>query len=482
MSLKIYNTLSRQKEDFVPVQEGKVGIYVCGPTVYGDSHIGHAKSYISFDIMVRYLRYIGYSVLYVQNITDVGHLTDDADDGEDKIAEQAKRERIQPMAVVEYYMRSYFEDMDKLNNLRPDISPRASGHIIEQIEIIKQLIAKGHAYQADGSVYFDVSSFPSYGKLSRRSVDDMIAGTRVETRSGKRHPADFALWKIADPDHIMQWPSPWGYGYPGWHIECSAMSMKYLGEEFDIHGGGIENQFPHHECEIAQSEAATGKKFAKYWVHNNMVTVGGIKMGKSLGNYITLKQAFKTVSPLVIRFFILQSHYRSPLDFSTDALTAAQKGYDRLLNTVSALRKRATTSTNGTEFPINVASYTAELKSALDDDFNSAQAIAKLFDLSREVNQYLNDGSIYSSASIDNVLQIFNDYADTILGILPNENEVLETREKPLDNQLIGLLIDTRSMARKQKNFEISDYIRNKLAEMGILLEDARDGTTWKRG
>jgi cysteinyl-tRNA synthetase len=386
------------------------------------------------------------------------------------------------MAVVEHYMRSYFEDMDKLNNLRPDISPRASGHIIEQIEIIKQLIAMGHAYQADGSVYFDVNSFPSYGKLSRRSVDDMVAGTRIETRSGKRHPADFALWKKADPDHIMQWPSPWGNGYPGWHIECSAMSMKYLGEEFDIHGGGIENQFPHHECEIAQSEAATGKSFAKYWVHNNMVTVDGIKMGKSLGNYITLKQAFHQVPPMVIRFFILQSHYRSPLDFSTGTLTAAQKGYDRLIQTVSALRKRIATPTNGAEFPINVELYATELKSALDDDFNTAQAIAKLFDLSREVNQYLNDGILYSSSSIVNVLQIFNDYADTILGIMPNENEVSETREKPLDNQLIKLLIDTRSIARKVKNFEISDYIRNKLAEMGILLEDARDGTTWKRG
>jgi cysteinyl-tRNA synthetase len=481
MPLKLYNSLTRQKEEFKPINEGKVGIYVCGPTVYGDPHVGHAKSYISYDVIVRYLRYLGYSVLYVQNITDVGHLTDDADGGEDKIIEQAKRERIQPMAVVEHYMRSYFEDMDKLNNLRPDISPRASGHIIEQIEMIKQLITTGHAYEADGSVYFDVGSYDSYGKLSGRSIEDMVAGTRVEARIGKRNPADFALWKKAEPGHIMQWPSPWGEGYPGWHIECSAMSMKYLGDEFDIHGGGIENQFPHHECEIAQSEAATGKDFVKYWLHNNMVTVNGTKMGKSLGNYITLKQAFEIVPPLVIRFFILQSHYRSPLDFSTDALAAAQKGYDRLIKSVVSLRNRTNIETDGPDIPIDRDAYVSELHDALDDDFNTPQAIASLFNISREVNQYLNDGNTYSSSSINNILEIYNTYADAILGIIPQNIETSGTDNISLNNQLIALFIEIRSMAREKKNFELSDFIRNSLKDVGIILEDTREGTIWKR-
>jgi cysteinyl-tRNA synthetase len=481
MPLKLYNSLTRRKEEFKPINEGKVGIYVCGPTVYGDPHVGHAKSYISYDVIVRYLRYLGYSVLYVQNITDVGHLTDDADGGEDKIIEQAKRERIQPMAVVEHYMRSYFEDMDKLNNLRPDISPRASGHIIEQIEMIKQLITTGHAYEADGSVYFDVGSYDSYGKLSGRSIEDMVAGTRVEARIGKRNPADFALWKKAEPGHIMQWPSPWGEGYPGWHIECSAMSMKYLGDEFDIHGGGIENQFPHHECEIAQSEAATGKDFVKYWLHNNMVTVNGTKMGKSLGNYITLKQAFEIVPPLVIRFFILQSHYRSPLDFSTDALAAAQKGYDRLIKSVVSLRNRTNIETDGPDIPIDRDAYVSELHDALDDDFNTPQAIASLFNISREVNQYLNDGNTYSSSSINNILEIYNTYADAILGIIPQNIETSGTDNISLNNQLIALFIEIRSMAREKKNFELSDFIRNSLKDVGIILEDTREGTIWKR-
>ncbi|HET6272538.1 MAG TPA: cysteine--tRNA ligase, partial [Bacteroidota bacterium] len=289
MGLRIYNTLTRRKEEFKPLHEGHVNLYVCGPTVYGDSHLGHAKSYISFDVVVRYLRYLGYRVLYVQNITDVGHLLGDANDGEDRLLKQSRLEQKHPMQVAETYTRSFFEDMDALNVLRPDISPRATGHITEQIQIIQQLMQKSLAYEANGSVYFDVQKFPEYGKLSGRRVDEMEAGARVEVKSEKRHPADFALWKKAEPEHIMRWPSPWGDGFPGWHVECSAMSMKYLGESFDIHGGGLENQFPHHECEIAQSEGATGKPFVKYWLHNNMVTVNGQKMGKSLGNFTTLK-------------------------------------------------------------------------------------------------------------------------------------------------------------------------------------------------
>ena len=310
MPLKVFNTLTRTKEDFVPLRPGRVGMYVCGPTVYGHSHLGHAKSYISFDVILRFLRHSGYTVLYVQNITDVGHLTDDADEGEDKLAKQSRLEFVHPMQVAETYTRSYFEDMDALNIVRADIAPRASGHITEQLSMILRLVESGFAYEVDGSVYFDVTRFRDYGKLSGRRIDEQEAGARVEINPAKKHPGDFALWKKAEKGHIMRWPSPWGEGFPGWHIECSAMSMKYLGESFDIHGGGLENQFPHHECEIAQSEAYSGKPYVKYWLHNNMVTVDGRKMGKSLGNFLTLKDAFKKWQPEVIRFFVQRSRAR----------------------------------------------------------------------------------------------------------------------------------------------------------------------------
>ncbi|MDQ1273815.1 MAG: cysteinyl-tRNA synthetase, partial [Planctomycetota bacterium] len=340
MTLKFYNSLTRKKEVFVPVQEGRVNMYVCGPTVYDHPHIGHAKSYVSFDVIVRYLRYLSYKVRYVQNITDVGHLTDNADTGEDKILKRAQRERLEPAELVEIYTRSYFEDMDALSNVRPDISPRATAHIPEQIELVERLIEKGYAYISNGSVYFDVNKFKEYGKLSGRKQEELEAGARIEINPEKRNPSDFALWKKAEPAHIMRWKSPWGEGFPGWHLECSAMSMKYLGQTLDIHGGGLENTFPHHECEIAQSEAANELPFVRYWIHNNMVTVNGQKMGKSLGNFITLKDAFKKYHPLTIRFFILTTHYRSPLDFSDEALDAANKGLERLHNTIKNLRER----------------------------------------------------------------------------------------------------------------------------------------------
>lgn len=481
MSLHVYNTLTRKKEEFKPLKEGEVGMYVCGPTVYGDSHIGHAKSYVSFDLIYRYLLYSGYQVLYVQNITDVGHLTDDADEGEDKIELEARKRKIQPMAVVERYTRSYFEDMDRLHVLRPDISPRATGHIIEQIEIIQSLIDKGYAYEVNGSVYFNIEKFREYGKLSGRSLDEMIAGVRVESKTEKRHPADFALWKKAESEHLMKWQSPWGFGYPGWHIECSAMSMKYLGEHFDIHGGGIENQFPHHECEIAQSEAATGKPFVKYWLHNNMVTVEGQKMGKSLGNFVTLKNAFERFNPLVIRFFILQSHYRSPLDFSNDALAAAEKGYTRLINTVMALRKKIDVNQSGEHIPIDLNLYKNKIIDAMDDDFNSPQAIAHLFDLSREVNQYLHDGIHYSAASLETVDNLYREFGNTVLGILPESVHSSSSGAENIEGDLIQLLIDVRNEARKQKQFTLSDMIRDRLKESGVHLEDSREGTNWKR-
>ncbi|MDI6767697.1 MAG: cysteine--tRNA ligase [Bacteroidota bacterium] len=493
MSLQIYNTLIRQKEEFKPLIEGQVGIYVCGPTVYGHSHIGHAKSYVSFDVIVRYLRYLGYKILYVQNITDVGHLTDDADEGEDKIEKQSKTDRVHPMQIVEMYTKSYFEDMDALGVVRPDISPRATGHIIEQIEIVQSLIKKGYAYEKNGSVYFDVTKFKEYGKLSRRPLEEMEAGARVEVNPEKKHPADFALWKKAEAGHIMQWQSPWGMGFPGWHLECSAMSMKYLGETFDIHGGGMENQFPHHECEIAQSECSTGKQFVKYWIHNNMVTVGGQKMGKSLGNVINLKDAFKKYSPLVVRFFILQSHYRSTLDFSDEALEGASKGLEKLLNTVRNLRteveKLRKLENSSIQIPasgfqsqasifLDLEGFKKAFLEAMDDDFNTPQAIAVLFDLSREVNTVLAEGKA-NMKLLKEIDKFYSDLGGTVLGIISNQLETQATGTS--ENDLIQFIIELRAEARAQKLWAMSDKIRDGLGKLGIVLEDKKDGTRWHR-
>ena len=487
MSLKIYNTLTRQKEEFKPLVEGRVGMYVCGPTVYGHSHIGHAKSYVSFDIVARYLRYAGYNVLYVQNITDVGHLTDDADEGEDKILNQSKKDRIHPMQLVEMYTRSYFDDMDALGVGRPDISPRATGHIIEQIEIVQKLIEHGFAYEKNGSVYFDVTKFKEYGKLSHRPIEEMEAGARVEVNPEKKHPADFALWKKAEAGHIMQWKSPWGMGFPGWHLECSAMSMKYLGESFDIHGGGLENQFPHHECEIAQSECATGKQFVKYWIHNNMVTVGGQKMGKSLGNVINLKDAFKKYSPLVVRFFILQSHYRSTLDFTDEALEGAAKGLDKLLNMVrnvqseiQKLKKQTNTGNIAGGNFIDLAGFKKAFLEAMDDDFNTPQAIAVLFDLSREMNSVLAGGK-FDLALLESIDAAFNDLGGTILGIISKHGETQSTGGSTIESDLIQFIVDLRTEVRTQKLWALSDKIRDGLLKMGIQIEDKKDGTSWRR-
>lgn len=485
MPLHIYNTLTRKKEPFKPLHEGHVGIYVCGPTVYDHSHIGHAKSYVSFDVIVRYMRYLGYKVRYVQNITDVGHLTDDADEGEDKIEKQSKIQRVHPMELAELYTRSYFEDMDALNILRPDISPRATGHIIEQIEIVKTLIAKGFAYEVNGSVYFDVKKFKEYGKLSRRAVEDMEAGARIEVNPEKRHPADFALWKKAEPGHILQWQSPWGLGYPGWHIECSAMSMKYLGVPpsggIDIHGGGMENQFPHHECEIAQSECATGKPFVRYWIHNNMVTVGGQKMGKSLGNVITLKDAFKQHHPLVVRFFILQSHYRSTLDFTNDALHGAAKGLEKLHHTTRNVRSALQQpSKPSSALSVNLPEFKQQFLVAMDDDFNTPQAIAVLFDVAREVNSALDAGGLdhHSLKAIDS---FFSELGETILGIIPHQFQEGLSADGKLEAELIQLILDLRSEVRAQKLWALSDKIRERLNQLGIVVEDKKEGVSWRR-
>jgi cysteinyl-tRNA synthetase len=483
MPLTIYNTLTRKKEEFVPIVPGEAGIYVCGPTVYGHSHVGHAKSYVSFDIIVRYLRFLGLRVRYVQNITDVGHLTDDADEGEDKIEKQSRKDRVHPMQVAEEYTRSYFRDMDALNVLRADISPRASGHIVEQISMVKGLIDRGYAYEVNGSVYFDVSKDPDYGKLSNRIAAEAEAGTRVSVKSEKRHPSDFALWKKAEPGHIMQWPSPWGVGFPGWHVECSAMSMKYLGGTFDIHGGGMDNMFPHHECEIAQSECLTGKPFVRYWIHNNLVTVGGQKMGKSLGNVILLKDAFVKRPPLVMRFFILQSHYRGTLDFTEEAMDAAAKGHEKILNTMRNLEtalgaapasgQMVKPKADGPSAP-----YRARLLEAMDDDFNTPQAIAVLFDAAREVNTLL-AADAKNVPALRDFSAFFGETADCLLGIVPAAGPA--AAGSPVEPQLLDLLVELRADVRKEKLWGLSDKIRDALQKLGVTLEDKKGGTNWRR-
>jgi len=489
MGLKLYNSLTRKKEEFKPLKKGRVGIYVCGPTVYGHAHLGHAKSYVSFDVLVRYLRHLGQTVTYVQNITDVGHLTDDADEGEDKIAEAAKKEKKHPMALAEFYTRSYFEDMDALNCVRPDISPRATGHIIEQIELVKKLLEKGYAYEVNGSVYFDVSKFKNYGKLSGRNVEEMQAGTRVEVSPDKKSPVDFALWKKAEANHIMQWPSPWGPGFPGWHLECSVMAMKYLGNTIDIHGGGLENQFPHHECEIAQAEAANDAQFVRYWLHNNMVTVDGQKMGKSLNNFITLKQAFsgthekltRSYNPLAIRQLILNSHYRSPLDFSDAALFAAQSGYEKITQTVKTVRKKAVEAPQGLldeEITKQLKQLKEKFEAAMNDDLNTSIALSVVFELVRLANNLLEKPDT-TAETLNAVDDSFTKLGGDCLGIV--KNEYLQTsRADDMIEKLVESLIERRSDARNRKDFAAADAIRDKLNQIGIVLGDKADTTTWR--
>ncbi len=487
MPLQIYNTLTRKKEEFVPLHPGRVGMYFCGPTVYGDSHVGHAKAYITADIVNRYLRFLGYDVTYVQNITDVGHLTDDADEGDDKIEVKSRKEHKHPMAIAEYYTRRYYEDMDALNIQRPNIAPRATGHIIEQIELVKELITKGFAYEVGGNVYFDVAKDKSYGKLSGRKVEDQEASGRVEERTDKRSPQDFALWKRAEKGHILQWPSPWGSGFPGWHIECSAMSMKYLGETFDIHGGGLENQFPHHECEIAQSECATGHPFARYWMHNNMVTTGGVKMGKSLGNSAYLRDLYLSpfgkgqYDPLSFRFTILQSHYRGTTEFTEDAIKSAQVGYERLLRAhKEALAGALAVSDKsdaelGTPFAITgIEAIKENFIQAMNDDFNTAKAIASLYDLASISFEWSMAGA--DARLLEKTWKIL---AGDVLGILPTHPPHSSDQSQAMDSAM-QLLIKQRKAARDRRDFAASDSIRKELEEAGIILEDTKDGTTWR--
>ena len=485
MALQIYNFLTRRKEEFQPIHDGYVGIYVCGPTIYDHAHIGHAKVYVSFDTVVRYLRYKGYQVRYVQNITDVGHLTDDADEGEDKILKRAAKDRVEPMELVETYMRSYFEDMDALNVERPNISPRPSCHISEQIVLAEQLLERGHAYEADGSIYFDVTSWSEYGKLSGRKVEDQEESGRLALNPDKKHPADFAVWKKAEAGHILRWPSPWGWGYPGWHAECSVMATKYLGQPFDIHGGGLENVFPHNECELAQSEAATGEPFCNYWMLNNMVTVDSVKMGKSLGNAIYLKELLDRFDPTTIRFFILSSHYRSVTDFSEEALEAAGRGLERLTSTVSLVQDHLRTAEGETmdaDWTAKLDEYRGRFVEAMDDDFNTARAIAALFDLSREVNILLSSDEPASRATLEAIEAFYGALGEEVLGLvlLDKTPGLAPQADGDLVDGLVRMLIDIRQEARQSRDWARADAIRDELQDMNIVLEDGPDGTRWK--
>ena len=493
MTLKFYNYLTRQVEDFKPLHEGFVGMYVCGPTVYGNAHLGHAKCYITFDIIHRYLEHLGYKVRYVQNITDVGHLVGDGDEGEDKIAKQARLEQTEPMEIVEMYTRNYFRDMDLLNIIRPDISPRASGHVPEQIELAEMLIEKGHAYVSQGNVYFAVESWPDYGKLSRRKIEDLEEGTRLEVSEDKHDPRDFAVWRAATPNLLMQWRSPWGAGFPGWHAECTVMARRYLGLPFDIHGGGLENIFPHNESEIAQCEAAYGESFAKAWLFNNMVTIDGVKMGKSLGNSMTIQNILKgdharlsqAYSPMVMRFFILTSHYRQTTDFSDAALDSAAKGYKRLSNTITLVQQKLAQtppSDETNDFAMVITDHTARFAEAMDNDFNTPQALAVLFDFNKTVNSRLNNGQAVSYNTLKVINETYQTLAGELLGLLAEDEIKLNNNSAApqLQDGLISLLIDLRAAARKNKDYATGDTIRKRLTELGVVLEDRPDGTSWK--
>lgn len=484
-NLFIYNSLSKKKELFKPLHSSFVGLYVCGPTVYSDAHLGHARPAITFDLLFRYLTHLEYKVRYVRNITDVGHLENDADEGEDKIEKKARFEHLEPMEVVQKYMNTFYKNMEQLNTLHPSIEPRASGHITEQQEIIKTLINKGFAYETNGSVYFDLSAYNEkykYGKLSGRVFEELQSNTRaLDGQDEKRNSFDFALWKKATPEHIMRWPSPWSVGFPGWHLECSAMSTKYLGDEFDIHGGGMDLQFPHHECEIAQSTAALGKEPVKYWMHNNMITINGQKMARSLGNFITLDQLFngnhpvlqQSYSPMTIRFFILQAHYRSTVDFSNEALQAAEKGLQKLMKAIETLNKLKP-STGST---IDVTTLEKKCYVALDDDLNSPILLANLFEGVRFINSVVDGTGKIDGPGLESMKVLFNKFVFEILGL---KNETTGKSDEKLTGELIKIIVDLRQDAKNRKEFGVSDKIRQELNELGITIKDRKDDADWE--
>ena len=483
--LYIYNTLSRKKELFVPIHENKVGMYVCGPTVYGDGHLGHARPAITFDILFRYLTHLGYKVRYVRNITDVGHLENDADSGEDKIAKKARLDQLEPMEVVQYYVNRYHKAMEALNVLPPSIEPHASGHIMEQIEFTQKILDAGFAYESEGSVYFDVVKYNetnNYGILSGRNIDDMLETTRdLDGQSEKRRSVDFALWKKASPEHIMRWKAPWSEGFPGWHMECSAMGTKYLGEEFDIHGGGMDLMFPHHECEIAQNKAGLGKDSVKYWMHNNMITINGQKMGKSLGNFITLEEFFtgnhalltQAFSPMTVRFFILQAHYRSTVDFSSTALEASEKGLSRLMEGYARLLKLTPSATSS----IETAGLRTKCEEAMNDDLNTPIVISHLFHTLKAINLVHDGKETINATDLEELKSVFTLNVEQILGL---KSEVDSSAGNEAFKSAIDLLLNMRLDAKHNKDWATSDKIRNELTALGFEIKDTKDGFEWK--
>jgi len=484
-NLFVYNTLTRKKELFEPINPPFVGLYACGPTVYGDAHLGHARQAITFDVLYRYLQFLGYKVRYVRNITDVGHLEDDADEGEDKILKKARLESLEPMEVVQHYMNRYHINMDALNVLPPSIEPRASGHIIEQQELIERILAAGYAYEVNGSVYFDVHAYNAkhpYGLLSGRKVEDLLSNTRdLDGQSEKRNALDFALWKKADPSHLMRWSSKWSEGYPGWHLECSAMSTKYLGMQFDIHGGGLDLLFPHHECEIAQNVAGYGKPSVRYWMHNNMITINGKKMGRSLGNFITLDELFEgkhrmldqAYGPMVIRFFILQAHYRSTLDFSNEALRASEKGLMRLMNALETL-KNIPASASST---MDVDALAQRCQSAMEDDMNTAKLVGHLLSGITQINKLSEGKESISEYDLNKLKKLYHSWVLSVLGLkVPSGKE--QTIE--IAGDLIEMILQLRNDAKSNRDFETADRIRNGLTKLGITVKDRKDGADWE--
>ena len=484
-SLKIYNSMTGEKEIFTPINEGHIGMYVCGPTVYSNVHLGNCRTFISFDLVFRYLKHLGYKVRYVRNITDAGHLENDAETGEDRIAKKARLEQIEPMEVVQRYTVDFHNILEKFNNLPPSIEPTATGHIVEQIETIKTIIEKGLAYEVNGSVYFDVIKFNEdhhYGKLSGRNIEDMIANTReLAAQSDKKNPQDFALWKKAEPQHIMRWPSPWSDGFPGWHLECTVMSTKYLGEEFDIHGGGMDLKFPHHECEIAQGEASTGKTPVNYWMHANMLTLNGKKMAKSTGNNILPTEIFsgdnsnlsKGFSPSVARFFMLQANYRSILDFSNDALLASEKGFNRLMDSFRSISELPTSETSS----FSVSEWKQRCYDAMNDDFNSPILIANLFEAVKLVNGIKDGEEKISTEDRDALKTTMHEFIFDVLGLIDVAVANQDSSEKL--SGIVEMLIEMRAQARNNKDFATSDQIRDKLLDLGIQLKDGKEGTTF---
>ncbi|OWP31134.1 cysteine--tRNA ligase [Prevotella nigrescens] len=490
-NLVIYNTLHRQKERFQPIAAPHVGMYVCGPTVYGDPHLGHARPAITFDVLFRYLQHIGYKVRYVRNITDVGHLEHDADEGDDKIEKKARLEQLEPMEIAQFYTNRYHDAMRALNVLPPSIEPCATGHIIEQEELVKEIMANGYAYESNGSIYFDVAKYDKdhrYGILSGRNLTDMINNSReLNGVSEKRNQTDFALWKRAMPEHIMRWPSPWSDGFPGWHCECTAMGRKYLGKHFDIHGGGMDLVFPHHECEIAQAVAAQGDQMVKYWMHNNMITINGQKMGKSLNNFITLEQFFtgnhetlqQAYSPMTIRFFILSAHYRGTVDFSNEALQAAQKGYERLMNAIEDLKRIQTAAASDENSKRFVSALRQKCYDAMNDDLMTPAVISNLFEACHIVNLLIDHKAQISEEDLKELSETMRLFAFDILGLVNERGANNDAREAAY-GKVVDMVLDLRAKAKANKDWAVSDQIRDALAEAGFQVKDTKDGVTWK--